>query len=505
MEDEVAQWRSRHALTSAVDDKLEEAMRDRLPLAETLDTVMPLLAEHSGAATITLQTYGEDLELHDFAWGEPEAPGGSQVSWQLDVAGEDFGTARMSFAETLATERLDVARELLGAWCEELDNHLAAVARAREKHRITLRLSDALKSPVLGTGIDEAIAILRETVRFDDLVLAYHHEDDVAGETLSFRVLHGETVTCDSRRSDATDEDRFMAERARAFITGEQSEVLDHFAITNPQDQVLLKGLTDQRVIGRFLINDRARTLSTYDRDLLQRFADYLRQRIVDFNREYKHLSLNFPAPVVRRLLGSARYAEEFLSPRERDIAILYTDIAGFTRISEGVLASPTRIGALINTWSEGVVAILWQSGGVFDKMVGDCIIAHWGPPFFELSPKECCDRALEAAIRIRDFTKSLSHSDALPELAEAGIALGVCTGLNFCTANVGFFGPNLDYTAFSAGMNNTSRLQGVAVRDEILCMDAFVHAVDDAARFAEERTAEVKNVAAALRFRPAR
>jgi len=502
LEAEVASYQGRHVLTTTVDELLEKAIQDRLPLSRTVEGAMAPLAEATGATVVRLRTYGEDLEMHEFVWGDADATVADEIGWELDVAGESFGQALLGFAEVLDETEKGARRELLESWCEELDNFLAAIARARFKHRVTSRLSDALKSPVLAEGIEEAVAVLAETVDFDDLVLAYHHEDDRAGETLSFRVFREQELLCDSRRPEPTEEDRFMAAHARDFIAGDEAAILAHFQIDHPQEQVLINGIADQRLIGRLLVNHRRRELNTFDRDLLERFADYLRQRIVDFNREYKHLALNFAARHTQRLLGQAGYHDRYLTPREEEIAILYTDIAGFTRLSEQILAQPSRIGSLIDTWSTKVVELVWEHGGVFDKMVGDCVIALWGPPFFESSPRERCRAALEAAEKIRDYSRSLTTSAAFPELVAAKVELGVCTGLNYCPAHVGFFGPNLDYTAFSAGMNNTARLQGVAIKDEILCMDRFVETLGAPERFGPEREASVKNVAAPLKFR---
>ncbi len=77
-----------------------------------------------------------------------------------------------------------------------------------------------------------------------------------------------------------------------------------------------------------------------------------------------------------------------------------------------------------------------------------------------------------------------------------------MATGLHYCPLYVGFFGPNDDYTGFSSGMNNTARLQGVANCNEILCMQEFVDALGTPERFGEQRSANVKNVADAIRFR---
>jgi len=179
----------------------------------------------------------------------------------------------------------------------------------------------------------------------------------------------------------------------------------------------------------------------------------------------------------------------------------MFADISGFTRLSEQVLVHPEAIGRLVDTWSARVVEILWETGGVFDKMVGDCVIGIWGPPFFEESPRELCRKAAMAAKRIGEFTRSLSAHEALPELV--GEPIDVATGLNYAPLFVGTFGPDADFTGFSAGMNNTARLQGQAKGGDILCMDSFVAAYEDDAAFGPEREAAVKNVAKPLKFRP--
>jgi class 3 adenylate cyclase len=493
--------RARDRLARETDDALEEATRDRLSLEPALGRLMPLLAPHAGAAAVTLETFDEELQQREFAWSTG-AERVESLTHALDVAGEDFGRAHLHFDHALDERERTRARLLLETWCEELDNYLAAIAQARRKHAITSQLSDALKHPVLERGISEALAILQDTVGFDDLVLGYHHEDDRAGETLSFKVIRDKKTLCSSSDTSDSAELAYMQQHASSFIDADAGALLTHFGIDHPQEEVLINGIKDQRVIGRLVVSRKGSELNTYDRDLLQRFADYLRQRVVDFNREYKHLALNFPADVVRGLLAEEGYVKRYLQPSEHDVAILYADIAGFTRVSEQILRSPLRIGKLIDTWSEGVVRIVWQHGGVFDKMVGDCVIAQWGPPMFRLTPQQACAKALEAAKDIRAFTRTLSHSPELPELAASGTELDVATGLNFCSASVGFFGPNLDYTAFSAGMNNTSRLQGIARSGEVLCMESFVEALGDPALFGEPRTGVVKNVANPLAFR---
>ncbi|HJK92320.1 MAG TPA: adenylate/guanylate cyclase domain-containing protein [Polyangiaceae bacterium LLY-WYZ-15_(1-7)] len=516
---------ARQKLNDATDEALELAQRDRLALAETVRSILPLLVSHTGAEMAWLRTFDENLELRDFTYGGP--PGSFPVEGDaltavtddgkrlvrregdhlvlaqpLDVAGELFGAAAIALPKSVDKGKLSTLEALLDTWCEELDNYLAAIALTRKKHRITTALSDALKEPIVDVGVHRAIEVLKENVAFDDMLLVFRHEDDLRGASLHYKVIQDGELTHDSRTPDM-EVDEFLRTHAAPLLKGESRDLLERFGVARGREEVLIAGVRDQRVVGRVVCTSARGEFNTFDRDLLELFADYLRQRVVDFNREWKALSRVFPGPVVNRLLAEEGYVQKWLSPRVVDAAILFTDISGFTRISEQVLKAPERVGELVDRWGEAVVDIVWETGGVFDKMVGDCVIAMWGPPFGEMDAQEACRRAAEAAVRIRDYTKTLNDGALLEELRGLEPPIGVATGIHYAPICVGLFGPDEDYTGFSSGMNNTARLQGVAERDEILCMDAFVEAHGDAEAFGEERQAAVKNVAAPLRFRP--
>ena len=514
---------ARLRLNTATDEAIELAQRDRLPLDQTVRSILPLLASHAGAERVFVRTYDEDLQLRDFHDGGrggefPIAPdeiarvaadGGSiqrregdffVVAQPLDVAGEHFGAAAMAVRGMPAPSRIPLLRDLLDTWCEELDNYLAAIALMRRKHRVVGQLGEALQEPIIDIAVGKAIEILGRHVAFDDLLLAFRHESDMRGASLHYKIIQDGTLTHDSRAPDM-EVDEFLRDHAAPLLEGESRELLDRFGVEGGREEVLIAGLRNSHVLGRLVVTSKHGDFNTFDRDLLERFADYLRQRVVDFNREWKELSRIFAPRTVRRLLVEEDY-EQRLRPRVTDAAILFADISGFTRISEQVLVEPTKVGELIDRWGDAAVDIVWETGGVFDKMVGDCIIAFWGPPFDDLSPQDACRRAADAARRIREFTHTLSSGELIPELKGTDPPPGVATGLHFTPVCVGVFGPDADYTAFGSGMNNTARLQGVATRDEILCMQAFVDAYGDASAFGEAREANVKNVAAPLRFR---
>ncbi len=525
LQSELENYREREQLNREVDDALEKAVRERLPLRHTLRAVLPLLVKQTGALNAFVRTYDEELELRDFVYDESSrsfpVPIGevcqatqSKESWvrledgqtmiaqHLDVAGELFGTAGLHFEHTLPKPQLQRMQALLETWCEEFDNYLASIALARKMHHITLETSRALKEPVLDQGINKALQVLRDNVAFDDMLLVFRQEDDQKGVSLNYKIIQNSVETHDSSIRKDMEVDEFVRNHAATMITGESTQLLDRFGITRFREEVMINGVRDERVVGRVILTSSKGEFNTFERDLVERFADFLRQRIVDFNREWKSLSLFFPPEIVKRLLQEEDYERRFLSPVEHDVAILFCDISGFTRLSEQVLKEPALIGALIDTWGERVVDIIWRSGGVFDKMVGDCVIGLWGPPFFEASPQERCRSAMRAAKEIRDYTRALGAEAGFPQLEGMEPPVGVATGLNFCPLYVGQFGPNEDYTGFSSGMNNTARLQGVAERDEILCMDGFVKVHGESELFGEERHAKVKNVAEPLSYR---
>ena len=516
LEAKVLRLEQRWALNDEVDNLAEVALRDRLPLDHTLRMLMPALARAVSARLILIRTFDETLTLHDFIHAEgedsalpfdPNAIAGAVeqddtheeslglherlIARRIDVAGEHFGTAAIviPLGDREAHER---AAELLHTWCEEVDNHLAAIALARRKAIITQAISDALKDPVLDRGLDQAIEILRTNVPFESLTLVFRHEGDQLGDTLRFKQV--------GKANPHSEEDARMI--AFRLLNGEEADVRELLGVLRYREEILITGARSARVLGRLIVSAHRGEFNTFDRDLLQRFSDSLRQRIVDFNREWQSLKTAFNKPTAERLLREEGYIAKYLAPRECVCAVLFADIAGFTRLSEQVLVRPEAIGKFVDLWSEAAVEAIWDTNGVFDKMVGDCVIGIWGPPFFEESHESICLQAVRAAELIREHTRALVGHPDFPEL-ENFQDLDVAIGINLCPLFVGTFGPDRDFTGFSSGMNNTARLQGHAKGGEILCMQSVVEALGKNLRFGEERTAAVKNVAEPLRFRP--
>jgi len=515
-----ASIRDLYELRNEVDALIEEGLVQRSSVSEVLARLLPRVASRLGATAAFVETYGEDLAMHWFAWGDAAIPSREDVlrrtseerrevvdltsgtsrlfAQHLDVAGAWFGRAGVVGPSSADPARL---REGLNAFCEVLDNYLFTIRAMREKHLVMMRLGNALRHRVLGEGVKQAVAVLAEAIPMDKLVIVYLGEE-TGTKALHVQMFRGASLEVDTLAAgDHTHGPLRIL--GREYLAGQSSKLLEELGVANAQEEVLINGITKSVVVGKVVVTAKHGVFNTYDRELLSAFAGYIRQRVVDFNKEWRALATAFRPDDVARLLQNDEYERRYLAPREETVAILYVDISGFTKISERILKTPAKVADLVETWSRDAVDIVWEHGGVFDKMVGDCIIALFGPPFYDESPGESLARALQCALDVRAMTNKLPSRVGFELLREEGLA--VSTGVNLAPLFVGQFGPNSNFTGFSSGMNNTARLQGCAGRNEILLMAEAIAALPEGHgfTFGDERSAPVKNVAEPLRFRP--
>jgi class 3 adenylate cyclase len=274
-------------------------------------------------------------------------------------------------------------------------------------------------------------------------------------------------------------------------------------------EAVLIAGPAHVEPLGKILVWSDQDGFSAFTMDLIRVMASTLTQRLLDYNRERIHLSQFFSAGVIDELLKDPRYAQKYLTPRDEEVGILFADINSFTRICELVLESPARIGRFVDRWSDAAVRVLWKHGGVFDKMVGDCVIGLFGPPFFRSGPVKRAEAAVRAAEEIQQLTIAMSSDPEVARVSELVKlpGLGVAIGVNLAHTYCGIFGPNQQYTGFSTGMNSTARLQSLGGFREILVMESVKAALQQsrdpalqALDYGELTETPVKNVGQPLR-----
>lgn len=154
---------------------------------------------------------------------------------------------------------------------------------------------------------------------------------------------------------------------------------------------------------------------------------------------------------VVRRLLENP----DLVSPRKTEITVLFSDIRGFTSISEKLDAQ--ELALLLNEYLTEMTQIVFSSRGTLDKYIGDAVMAFWGAPFEEPGHEaNACRAALQMMQRLREIQQRWR------DLGRPHIDIGI--GLNTGVASVGNMGSELryGYTAMGDAVNLSARLEGV-------------------------------------------
>jgi adenylate cyclase len=169
------------------------------------------------------------------------------------------------------------------------------------------------------------------------------------------------------------------------------------------------------------------------------------------------------------------------LDPEERDLAICFTDVRGFTAFSEGT--EPARLFSLVSELVADQVNIIHDYGGYVDKFGGDGVMAVFDGPEMVLQSCLCALNILENTL--------MQNSLHPEEIRRVGI--GIHTG----RAVVGNIGSpeHLDYSAIGTTVNLAARLCGQAEATSIVVSKAVRDAVasDPRLKFRSERRVTVR------------
>lgn len=143
------------------------------------------------------------------------------------------------------------------------------------------------------------------------------------------------------------------------------------------------------------------------------------------------------------------------LGGENREITVLFTDIRGFTTLSEKLKSE--QVVYMLNQLNTPLTRIIIENGGMLDKYIGDAIMAIFNAPVdIEKHPDRACRAALEMYRKVEELSAKF-QSEGLPPVK---IGIGVNTG----EATVGNIGSDIrfDYTAIGDSVNLASRLEGL-------------------------------------------
>ena len=139
-----------------------------------------------------------------------------------------------------------------------------------------------------------------------------------------------------------------------------------------------------------------------------------------------------------------------------RILTFLFSDIRGFTPISEKYKSNPQGLTELINKFLTPMTDIILKHGGTVDKYMGDCIMAFWNAPL------DCSNHQEMAILAAREMKRKLRKMNIKEEFGEE-LKIGI--GINTGEAVVGNMGSEqrFDYSVLGDAVNLASRLEGIS------------------------------------------
>jgi adenylate cyclase len=143
------------------------------------------------------------------------------------------------------------------------------------------------------------------------------------------------------------------------------------------------------------------------------------------------------------------------LGGERREMTFLFTDIANFTTMSEGL--DSRDVGRLLNEYLDGMTSTVQKYDGTVDKFIGDAVFAIFNAP---LDVEDHATKAVHCMLDLDTFTEGFRK-----KMNEEGIPLGLTRiGVNTGVAAVGNFGSHdrFSYTASGDAVNAASRLEGL-------------------------------------------
>ena len=171
------------------------------------------------------------------------------------------------------------------------------------------------------------------------------------------------------------------------------------------------------------------------------------------------------------------------LGGETRELSIMFTDVRGFTTISEHYGADVQGLTQIMNRYMTAMTAKILENNGTLDKYIGDAQMAFWNAP---IDDKDHAKHAVKTALEMLGDLDSFNASIAAEGVPPFGMGLGINTG-DVVVGNMGS-SQRFDYTCLGDSVNLASRLEGQSkpyhvkmvigpktyeyVKDDYLCLE---------------------------------
>ena len=215
-------------------------------------------------------------------------------------------------------------------------------------------------------------------------------------------------------------------------------------------------------VVGHLVFNNFAREFRL-KQQIKKQFGTYLSPALVEKLQK---------DPILLKLGGETR-----------ELSIMFTDVRGFTTISEHYGSNVQGLTEIMNRYMTAMTAKILDNNGTLDKYIGDAQMAFWNAP---IDDKDHAKHAVKTALEMLGDLEKFNREIADEGVPPFGMGLGINTG-SVVVGNMGS-SQRFDYTCLGDSVNLASRLEGQSkpyhvklvigqrtyelIKDEYLCLE---------------------------------
>ena len=180
-------------------------------------------------------------------------------------------------------------------------------------------------------------------------------------------------------------------------------------------------------------------------------------------------------SPEVRDEIEKNKDKHDLDQEKEQQIAVLFTDISNFTKLSEGM--KPQEVLALLSEYQTKMVSAVFEHGGTVDKFIGDSVMATFGTPFSRGNDAQNalnCVRQMQ--VSMRDWEKERKERKLPIVKHRVGLHFGGCFVGNVGSAD------RIEYTVIGDTVNVASRICDACkdIGAEVLFSDKVMNKINE-------------------------